>query len=115
MNDQTAVLLQNLANKLGTTSEYLWGVLLRQATISGITDILQYIIIAVAGFAYYRWATSKNRDFGPGGDSWPAALVIGIPLAALVVISFFCFPTTIAALVNPEYWALDRVLSAIKK
>ena len=54
MNDQTAALLQNLANKLGTTSEYLWGILLRQATLSGTTDLIQYAILGVLTYFFYK-------------------------------------------------------------
>jgi amino acid transporter len=114
MNDQTAVVMQKLADKLGTTSEYLWSVLIRQAPLSGITDILQYAIIAICVFVYWRWVSSDKRDFSGCGDSWPGALIVGIPLLFLVVVVFFWFPTTIYAFANPEYWALDRVLHAIK-
>ena len=35
MDDKTLQALTALANKLGTTAEYLWGVLLRQAPLTG--------------------------------------------------------------------------------
>ena len=34
MNEATAKLIEELAAKLGTTAEHLWGVLVRQAPIS---------------------------------------------------------------------------------
>lgn len=48
MNDNTRQLLEQLAVKLGTTVEHLWGVLIRQAPVSGLISILGYIaVIAV--------------------------------------------------------------------
>lgn len=32
----------------------------------------------------------------------------------LVLTMFFCLPDTIYSLVNPEYWALKKILTAIK-
>jgi hypothetical protein len=115
VNDQTAALLQNLANKLGTTSEYLWGVLIRQAPISGTADLIQFSIFGIAAYFFYKWVTSENRDFSDGGDSWPGAIFIGLPLVLILIVIFFCFPNTLYAFFNPEYWALDHVLSAVKK
>lgn len=114
MDDKQVELLQALAEKLGTTVGYLWTVLIRQATVSGITDILQYIVLTICVYIFCKWLRSDKRDFTNGGDSWPLALILGIPLLLIVVIAFFCFPNTITAFVNPEYWALDHVLAAVK-
>ena len=40
MNDQTLELIRDLAEKLGTTTEHLWGVLVTQAYISGVGDVI---------------------------------------------------------------------------
>ena len=47
MNENTARLLDNLATKLGTTSEYLWSVLLKQAPISGWIAVVEIVIFVV--------------------------------------------------------------------
>lgn len=114
MNDKAISLLQALAEKMGTTTQYLWSVLLKQAPISGITDLIQYAIIAVGAYLYWRWVASDKRDFSSGGDSWPGGLILGALVAIFVGAAFFSFPHTVAAFINPEYWALDKVLSAVK-
>lgn len=114
MNDKQVEMLQALAVKLGTTVEYLWAVLIRQATVNAITDIIQYGLLALAVYVYVRWVRSDKRDLDNGGDSWPPALILGVPLMLVAVVAFFSFPNTITALVNPEYWALNRVLSSVK-
>ena len=48
MNDQTVQLLRELAEKFGTTTEHLWGVLIKQAYISGVGDLITSIAFALA-------------------------------------------------------------------
>ena len=115
MDDRTFKILQELAANLDTTAEFLWGVLLRQAFISGIIDILQYCLIIGVSYAYYKWVVSEKRDFSTGGDSLPVAWVLGALLAVLLIIMFFAFPNTITNFANPDYSALKSILSAIKK
>ena len=113
MNEHTAALIQNLAAKLGTTTEYLWSVLIKQAPINAATDVLQYIAAGFLAYFYYKWATSDKRDYDEFGQMF-AALGVGLPLLIILIAIFFCFPNTITALVNPEYWALKEILSAVK-
>lgn len=40
MDDKTLQVVTDLASKLGTTAEYLWGVLLKQAPITGSLALL---------------------------------------------------------------------------
>lgn len=122
MNDKTSELLQQLATKLGTTIEHLWAVLIRQAYISAITDLIQdAIIISVVIVAYrltVKWLSSK------GDTSWDDWLDDRIPtlivavagwgiLGIFLVALFLCFPETLTKFINPEYWALQQVLSRV--
>jgi len=62
--------LAELAQKLGTTSEHLWGVLVRQAFIDGFSSLLSLLfclllaVVAVASFFYlqrkYRGLTQEQ-------------------------------------------------------
>ena len=45
MEDKYLKLIEALAEKSGTTSEHLYGVLVKQAPITGVVDILQCIAI----------------------------------------------------------------------
>jgi len=58
MNENTAKLIEQLAQKLGTTSEYLWGVLLKQASISATVTLLKTIAILL--FGWFLWKTHKR-------------------------------------------------------
>jgi len=46
--------IEQLAQKLGTTTEYLWQVLVNQAYIDGIIGIIYIILTILAGYGLYR-------------------------------------------------------------
>jgi hypothetical protein len=113
MNNEIVNALEALATKLGTTSEYLWNILLRQAPITAVTDLIQY---AFTVFVCILWikkakvfvAKISNDDWEE--EHWIWIILISVILGIFAIAAFFSFPNTIYALVNPEYWALDRIL-----
>lgn len=54
MNEQVLALLTQLAEKLGTTVEHLWSVLVKQAFISTTVNLLIYSLLLILGFVLYR-------------------------------------------------------------
>ena len=122
MDDKTLQALTGLAAKLGTTAEYLWGVLLKQAPITGAVEIFVMATWCAAAVCLLRLVRRKTTK--P-----PATEVERCTRAewaeegaclAWVLSGFFCLITAlvvsgglssaIAALVNPEYWALRQIL-----
>lgn len=113
-----------LATKLGTTAEYLWGVLLKQAPIAGVTGLLLILLMVVStvGWCWFVWCkTTRLKKLKAGGRPFQKADwdndTAGFALASVVVLLIFVIPTvgalltpTIAALINPEYWALRQIL-----
>lgn len=122
MNDNTTKLLQELAAKMGTTTEYLWAVLLKQAHISAITSLFQYAIIALAGILLYKLHIKFSMKDKNGTSLYyrkETALEMPMVLCAVALglISIFSFMTigdVVNGLVNPEYWALDQIISKLK-
>ena len=123
MDDKTLQALTALAAKLGTTAEYLWGVLLKQAPITGVVDLL-VCAAWVAGLVFWakfvqrkttappktddeRYPRADWNDDAGVGLAW-VSVVIGAGITALVIGSNLS--TIVAALVNPEYWALRQIL-----
>lgn len=114
MDDKTLQALTTLAAKLGTTAEYLWGVLLRQAPVTGALD-LAVIAAWVAGCVWLvrfvrrktagqkpEWDDEMGRVFGWGG----AVLVCSL----VAIIGGASIGPAVTAIVNPEYWALRQIL-----
>lgn len=115
MNDATPQALTALAAKLGTTAEYLWGVLLKQATITGVIDVfwgtvLFAISVLALWIVYYRVrCDSPTWEYDEGTLITIRAFVttiagICIPLGASLI------TRGAIALTHPEYWALQRAL-----
>lgn len=120
MNKETTELLQQLANKLGTTTEYLWGVLIKQAPIDATTTLVQFILLGLFGFGllrmHKRFLSRDSYDgYGFVGD-FPAILmsVSVIVWALLVITGFFCIGDVVNGFFNPEYWALNKVMDKLR-
>ena len=46
--DKMIPLLEKFADKLGTTAEYLWGVLVRQQIVSSVVELSVFVVCVVA-------------------------------------------------------------------
>jgi len=118
MNEQTLAALTQLATKLGTNAEYLWGVLITQAPITATMDLfvlIAWVIPTIWWIMYVKRKTTRPAegyaDWGSDDTqtvfSWGSIiiLIIGIAFAASCTI-----PNAITAFINPEYWALMQIL-----
>lgn len=128
MNDQTAKLLEDLGNKLGTTAEHLWSVLVRQAPISSTIDVIVMIGFVVAWVAMYKThkrlmmpLTKEESEVDYSKNLYDrydmsAIFPMTIGFAVLLILSIGMMigsPITIAGFFNPEYWALHEILHTI--
>jgi hypothetical protein len=117
---EMTILLEKLADKLGTTVEKLWSVLLRQAPISGAVDLILCIILVVASIFVFKFVNKKTTGGKDGYADWDdegkffawagAAIIIGINVFLIVCSA----ESIISAFFNPEYWALSKILSKVK-
>lgn len=122
MNENTTQLLEKLADKLGTTSEYLWGVLLSQAPVDAIITTIQIALIAVATMAYSKLLSRHIKsadDYSSGDDVYFAKSIIfgitGVLLIFFVFAAFFAIDNVINGFFNPEYWALNQILEILNQ
>lgn len=125
MNDQMISLLEKLAAQLGTTSKFLWAVLVKQAPISA-TNSLVYILIVAATFIillklhtrFLKLRQQKNsfdKTFYEENESVGWIMIIaGIIWAFMFFGALIELPNVINGYFNPEYWALDKILNACK-
>lgn len=123
MNEQTTKLIQELADKLGTTAEHLWAVLVRQAPISAAWDLIYLFLmlsIAAGSFVMSRRFLVQTIQQAQDSDDEPTLFKLGIStaitgiiaLVALIECAFAVgsFGMTLAGFFNPEYWALKQIL-----
>jgi hypothetical protein len=118
MNELTT-LLESLASKLGTTTEYLWGVMIKQAPIDafvGITLIIISFLLIIPYVRYIKWF-AKNYQKCYDNDTevghWIAIVILAIILCIWLIISICDINNVVTALANPEYWALEQILNKI--
>jgi len=113
MNEQTTKLIEELAAKLGTTAEHLWGVLVRQAPITATIDLVQLVgmwvlVFLLAKYAVKKWQDADTEDCE--GRAMFATIATGI-CTLVAIIAFFTAPESIVAgFFNPEYWALRQII-----
>lgn len=108
MNDQTAQLLKDLASQMGTTAEYLWGVLVRQAPISGTIDLIITAVIFLVGIPLIYGLKKASAEREDSEGVW----FIGMCIWGIILIIFIVnLPSALTAIMNPEYWALNKILS----
>lgn len=125
MNEQTSKLIEQLAQKLGTTSKYLWNILLHQAPISATSTLVLYaitIIIGIIAFKIHKklLAPIPNDTYNDNlYEKYEIGAVLPMVLVALIIVimTICClidFDNIVTGYFNPEYWALNKVLDTLK-
>ena len=115
MDDKTAEIINKLAEKLGTTAEHLWSVLIRQAPWSSAIDLLVLMFyIGVAGILYYLAYRSFRKFKEDSEEGWILAGAI-VALFAIIMSTVVCacvneMSVILSGFFNPEYWALKQLV-----
>jgi hypothetical protein len=123
MNQQLSALLEKLAAKLGTTTEYLWGILIKQAHISATMSLLCLAISIVGGiilfklhktFLIYKKDGNYERNKYETDEALPAIMGGFAVIWLMFTIYVICtLPNIFNGYFNPEYWALKEILDSI--
>lgn len=114
MNDQTTKLIQQLADKFGTTSEMLWGVLIRQAPLWAWSRMASFALVftmfaAAILLLMARYRRCKDSDLK---DIIAVSMtVVSVVAFVFALICFSLIPDFIAAFANPQCWALEKILN----
>ena len=122
MNEQTTKLIEQLARKLGTTTEYLWLVLLKQAPIDATVTLFQTLFVMLFGLALWKINKrllkkgSEDKYSETGYEKYEEGAIIPMIIATIVfailfIICFCCIGDIVNGYFNPEYWALERILN----
>lgn len=109
--------LEILAREMGTTVEYLWGVLIKQAYVTGITNIAILLMLAIIAPFWFKFA--KHVYKLTTEESWDCDIMIpvyvfsGIYVIAVIITSLILVPEIVTCFINSEYFALNKVLNYI--
>lgn len=98
-----------LAAKLGVAGEHVWAVLVRQAHL----EVLFNLAVAVAcGYALRKlilFVRAHTND-----DDLPVAVLGALGIAIVGMFFLAALGYALTAALNPEYWALQQILEALK-
>lgn len=103
-----------LADKLGTTVDHIWSVLLKQAPVSAFIDIsgwiLLIVLLSIVLFKLFRVNVDVSKTFDEVGKTI-AILVTSLVLFIVLMCGLLSLSNDISGFTNPEYWALNKLLS----
>ena len=118
-------IIAELSSKLGTTAEHLFGVMVKQAAISGYMSVFAGAGVLFAMIVLVKYALSKTTKPPVTEDNpfpraeWcgDTAVVVWLCVMLVGAMSSIIFVNvvedSITAFFNPEYWALNQLLSKI--
>ncbi|MED2979507.1 hypothetical protein P4284_22870 [Bacillus swezeyi] len=117
--DKAMEYIDKLAAKLGVAAEHVYGILVKQQIVNGVICVVSTIVIlALLGIALLKLIRKgiehqkTLRSFYTSPYTIVAVLV-GIALALVVIVSFFVIPIGINQIINPEYYAIKEILDTI--
>lgn len=111
MNDKELELVKALADKLDTTAAHLWQVMIRQAFISGVLNLVACVIALALLGCLWRVTIVKTRS----GEDWhgdiePWWFLVAVMSLIVTALIGVLSGSIVTALLNPEYWALMQLI-----
>lgn len=113
--EELTKLLTNLADKLGTTVEHLWGVLVKQAKIEIMRRVMYLALSVVFIFGSIKLVTASISNLIESPYWWFGIIggtIFGIIMIYALVDEIVMIKTLKD---NPEYYALEEILSKINQ
>jgi len=122
VDERTERLIRELAAEFGATGKHLWEVMVYQAFVTGVTNVLIVVVMAVMSIGSFWYIKSKttvpkptydNEDPRAAWDNEKAAsawLFWGFLTMLACIAGGGFLSEAITALSNPEYWALKKLL-----
>lgn len=98
-------MIKELADKLGTTAEHLWAVLVRQAVVEATTNLILFGAVSLVALFFAGWAW-VHKDRHDDHEFRPATFII---ITLLVGIGGAVLSSEIPQLLNPEYYAFQQI------
>ena len=103
--------LEKIANVLGVTIDKVWEILLKQAFISGMLHTVIYFCLILSCVGLYKSIKAKVGPFNMiEEENFIMWLLFGIWYVIVGFLILITMESTIAALFNPEYWALNKLI-----
>lgn len=121
MNEQTVSLLRELAAKLGTTTEHMYGVLLRQVPIWVAGNLMWAAVFVPISFVLFREGVKSFRTVDGTGRDEPfiPSQFAGVVLTVSAVLAFGWGVMenvyyAVSGIYNPEFAVLSYILANVR-
>lgn len=116
--EEVTKLLEQLAIQLGTTVEYLWIVLIKQAHVNAIVNLtfagISGLIILIGLVLIPKISKLDSNSKYDMSDRNIAWIFYGFAMGISLIILGACSVAAITQLFNPEYWALQKILGKLQ-
>lgn len=123
--EQLISLLEQLAARLAMTTAHLWGILIYQAHIEIAVTVIYSIFTGIGSMCLWKWwgqfflKMRAGDNVGVDVSGEEILKGVGLTIGSIVVLIMFILnlervaslPTLI---LNPDYWALQQLLDAVK-
>lgn len=119
MDDNVTKLLEQLATKLGTTTEYLWAITVKEAQLAAITNLIYMAMTIVAWIPFWKvhyYLLNEKNSMNYENNDWVGVVmvVLAVILLVLTIGTFSTIREIIDGFFNPEFWAFDYILGMLK-
>lgn len=110
--EEVMQIIEQLAESLNSTAENIWNVLIAQAKIHSITGILLLVILCTFLFYLFKFIDKKTSIWAYEGKFF-AWLIFAIIFVLSIFWTIDEIYKIITGFVNPEYWALIKLIEII--
>jgi hypothetical protein len=110
--------LKPLAEKLGTTAEATWPIVVEQQKVDAITEgmwVVGVSIMTAGTFKWFLWALSRDMCHGAFCETNAQAVFAGGLTFLGLLLIMFGLTTIVNKLLNPQFQALDYFLQLVGK
>ena len=117
--DKAMEYIDKLAAKLGVAAEHVYGVLVKQAFATGVTDsIIGFVFLMIAVIAGVIITKMTIKMYGERHCNWDyewffVVLAVGFLVVPPGGFGIYAITEGIKALINPEYYAIKEILDTI--
>jgi hypothetical protein len=113
MNEELGKKLAELAARLGTTVEHLWGVLIRQAYIDGVSSLVTMLCALTVGFVavllFLHVRKDREKYLGKYAPAFAEYFILAVVLFLVAGVAGSNLYWVISDFFNPEFYALRQL------
>ena len=111
------VILQPLADKLGTTPQHVLELQIKQAYVDGYISVFWSLVglfIVVRFYIVMKKIKKEKIEIKEGTEEYYKIGAYGVYLVIGALIFLYNFSTTLKCFINPEYYALQHLIQLVK-